>query len=166
MNSTHQSLSQFRVCFWNRSLYFAGRFVWLLCGIFLEKGDSLKDIPHFLLMDLPLSLTWVMEARSIKSVVVTLCYKSTIFTQPNHHYFRPFDLKRTLKKEKKSFLKTPANLPRPQGCHMGHRDPGAGVRTACVAQVCSLLWSWPWAHMSQYAPFRLGTKSCFWGRGL
>lgn len=141
MNSTRSSC-HFRVCFWNSSLYFARRFVWLLYGIVLEKEDSLKDIPHFFLMDLPLSLTWVMEARSTNSVVVTLCYKSTIFIQPNCHYFRPFDLKRAL-----LFPQNSCKSAKTVGMSHGEQRPRSrGTHRACGPD---LAWSWPWAHVSQ-----------------
>lgn len=159
MNSTHQSSSGFQDSFQNNSLYFAARFVWLLCGIVLEKEDSLQDIPQFFFMDLPLSLTWVMEARRIKSVIVNLCYKSTVFTQPNHRYFRPFDLKRPL-----LFLQNSPTSAKATG--MSCRGQRPGSRGTRWLRGPHLAWFWPGAHVSQCAPFRLGMGSCFWGRGL
>lgn len=79
MNRTHQSWSHSCVCFWHSSLSFAGKFGWLPCGIVLENEDSLQNIPFFLLMDLPLPLKPGMETWRVKSVLVNLCYGSTIY---------------------------------------------------------------------------------------
>lgn len=115
-----------------------------LCAIynFFEEMSPPASYLHFHIC-LPFSLTAVVEACSIMSVIVTLCYKSIIFMQLSCHYLRPFDLKRAFPSHQIS--------PRPVKTtglwNAVQRRPG----TRGVDWVCSLDLAcfWYWAYVSQ-----------------